>query len=178
MEELLKLFLSFVKVGSLSFGGAYSLIPVIENEVVKNHAWLNQEEFIKVLSMVETIPGAISIKFATYTGYKVAGIPGAIAANLGNMTPPVILILFFYYFYAYIEKFEYIKNTLAGIKYAVLGMILAVVYQYFLKNYSDWFGIVLFIVGFLLTVLFKMNPVYIVLIAGFVSFIVYKIKSV
>ena len=138
MDDLLKLFLSFLKVGSLSFGGAYSLIPIIENEAVIRHAWLDHDEFIRILSMVEVIPGAISIKFATYTGYKVAGIPGAIAANLGNLTPPVILIFLFYYFYSYIEKYEYVKKTLAGVKYAVLGMIMAVVYQYFLKNYSDW----------------------------------------
>jgi len=62
-DLLLKLFLSFLKVGSFSFGGAYSLIPLIERETVKNHNWLTQDEFLKVLGGVEVLPGAISIKF-------------------------------------------------------------------------------------------------------------------
>lgn len=178
MGELLNLFLAFLKVGSFSFGGAYSLLPVIESEVVTKHAWLNHDEFLKILTLVEVIPGAISIKFATYTGYKVAGIPGAIAANLGNLATPVILISFASYLYSYIENHEYIKQTLSGIKYAVLGMIMAVVYQYFLKNFSDWLGIVFFASGFILTIFFRLNPVYIVTIIGLASFVIYKIKSV
>lgn len=178
MEDLVKLFFSFLKVGSLSFGGAYSLLPVIESEIVTKHAWLNHDEFLKILSMVEVIPGAISIKFATYTGYKVAGIPGAIAANLGNLTPPVILISLASYFYSYIEDHEYIKNTLGGIKYAVLGMILAVVYQYFLKSNSDWLGFLFLAAGFILTVFFRLNPIYIVAITGIASFLIYKIKTI
>lgn len=176
MEELLKLFLAFLKVGSLSFGGAYSLLPVIENETVTHYGWLTNDEFLKVLSMVEIIPGAISIKFATYTGYKVAGIPGAIAANLGNLTTPIVLISFAAYFYKYIESHEYIKNALGGVKFAILGMILAIVYQYMLKSTGDWLGFVFLAAGFLLTVLFKLNPIYIVGITGFAAVIIYKFK--
>jgi chromate transporter len=176
MEDLVKLFLSFLKVGSLSFGGAYSLLPVIENETVVHHGWLSSEEFLKVLSMVEIIPGAISIKFATYTGYKVAGVPGVIAANLGNLTAPVVLISLAAYFYNYIESHEYIKSALSGVKFAILGMILAIVYQYTVKSYNDWLGLFFLAAGFVLTVFFKMNPVYIVGITGFAAIVIYKIR--
>lgn len=74
VEKLVKLIISFLKVGSFSFGGAYSLIPIIEKEVVTNHQWLTKDEFLKVLGMVAVFPGALLIKFATYTGYKTAGI--------------------------------------------------------------------------------------------------------
>ena len=177
MEDLLKLFFSFLKVGSLSFGGAYSLLPVIENETVVRHTWLTSDEFIKVLSMVEIIPGAISIKFATYTGYKVAGIPGVIVANLGNLTTPVILISLAAYFYSYIERHEYIRNALNGVKFAVLGMILAFVYQYTIKSYDDWLGFLFLAAGFILTIYFQLNPVYIVAITGIAAMIIYKLKA-
>ena len=177
MEDLLKLFISFLKVGSLSFGGAYSLLPVIENETVVHHAWLTNDEFLKVLSMVEIIPGAISIKFATYTGYKVAGIPGVIAANIGNLTVPAILISLGAYFYSYIENNEYVKKALGGVKFAILGMILAFVYQYTIKSYSDWLGFLFLAAGFILTIFLRLNPVYIVAIAGFASLIIYKFKA-
>ncbi len=176
MENLIALFLSFLKVGSLSFGGAYSLLPVIENETVVHHAWLTNDEFLKVLSMVEIIPGAISIKFATYTGYKVAGVPGVIAANLGNLFTPVVLISIAAYFYSYIEKHAYIKNALNGVKFAILGMILAFVYQYMIKSYSDWLGILFLAAGFALTIFFGLNPVYIVAISGIAAAVIYKLK--
>lgn len=176
MDELLKLFISFFKVGALSFGGAYSLIPVIENETVIQHSWLSADEFLKVLGMVEIVPGAISIKFATYTGYKAAGIPGAVAANLGNMTAPVILISLAAYFYSYIEKHEYIMNAFKGIKFAILGMILAIVYQYFIKSYADWSNIVFLALGFGLTIFLRLNPVYIIGISGLAAMLIYKIK--
>jgi chromate transporter len=176
MDELLKLFISFFKVGALSFGGAYSLIPVIESETVIRHSWLTADEFLKVLGMVEIIPGAISIKFATYTGYKAAGIPGAIVANLGNLTCPVILISIVAYTYSYIEKHEYIMNAFKGIKFAVLGMILAIVYQYFIKNYADWSNIIFLVLGFGLTIFFRLNPVYIIGISGLLAMLIYKIR--
>ncbi len=178
MEDLIKLFLSFLKVGSLSFGGAYSLLPVIEHETVVHHSWLTNDEFLKILSMVEIIPGAISIKFATYTGYKVAGIPGVIAANLGNLTAPVVLISLAAYFYSYIENHEYVKNALNGVKFAILGMILAIVYQYTIKSSNDWLGYLFLAAGFALTVFFRLNPVYIVAITGFAAVIIYKLKSI
>lgn len=94
IETLLNLFIAFLKVGSFSFGGAYSPTTLIEKEVVANHQWLTKDEFLKVLGMVEVFPGAISIKFATYRGFKSAGILGVIVANLGNLFTPALLILF------------------------------------------------------------------------------------
>jgi len=85
LNVLWDLFFSFFKVGMISFGGAYSLIPDIEREVVKNNNWLSPDELMNILSITGFVPGAISIKFATYTGYKMAGILGVLAANSGNL---------------------------------------------------------------------------------------------
>ena len=166
MNDLIDLYLSFLKVGTFSFGGAYSLIPIIEREIVKAHPWLTQDEFLRILSMVEVFTGAISIKFATYTGYKTAGIPGAIIANLGNMTVPMILILTASYFYPFIERNPVFLKAFEGIKYAVLGMILAIVYQYTLKNFSDWKNLIFLGTGFSFTLFLNLHPVFIVLISG------------
>ena len=82
---LFKLFLSFFRIGLFAIGGAYSFLPLIQREVVEKYHWLTKEEFLEVLGVVQIFPGAISIKFATYTGYKMAGVPGAIMANIGNL---------------------------------------------------------------------------------------------
>lgn len=166
MALFIELFISFMKVGSFSFGGAYSLIPLIEKEVVVNHQWLSNDEFLKVLGMVEVFPGAISIKFATYTGFKAAGIPGAIIANIGNLFMPVAIIMVATYFYAQYEKNEIVVKVFTGIKFAIVGMIGAVMYQYAIKNYVDVKSLIFLILGALLVLIFKLHPAYVVIIAG------------
>ncbi len=159
------LFLSFLKVGMLSFGGAYSLIPVIENEVVKNNHWLTPDEFMKVLGIVEFFPGAISIKFATYTGYKAGGILGAIAANLGNMIFPAGLIIIVYYTLNHFEKNEYVVRAFKGVKYAIIGMIMVIMAQYLFKGSFDYKYVIFLILGGLLVFL-KVQPVFIIIVSA------------
>ncbi len=171
IENLLNLFWAFIKVGTFSFGGAYSLIPLIEKEVVANHQWLTNDEFLKVLGMVEIFPGAISIKFATYTGYKTAGVLGAIAANLGNIFTPAIIILFATQIYSYYQNNEYVTKAFDGIKYIIIGMIAAIMYQYALKNGNHWQEFVLLALGAALILFLKLHPAYVVIIGALLGII-------
>lgn len=166
IENLLNLFIAFLKVGTFSFGGAYSLIPMIEKEIVTNHKWLNHDEFLKVLGMVEIIPGAISIKFATYTGYKTAGIIGALVANIGNLLPPAILILFVTQINSLYQQNESASKILKGIKLTIIGMIAALMYQYAVKNGNHWQDYALLAIGIGLTIFFKLHPVMVVIIGA------------
>ncbi len=172
MVILWEIFLSFLKVGMLSFGGAYSLIPVIEKEVVTNHQWLSNEEFLRVLGLVEFIPGAISIKFATYTGYKTAGIAGAIAANLGNMIFPAGLMIIIYYLLSWFEKNQYVMKAFEGIKYAVIGMIIMVMFQYLLKGTFNYKYLLLLVLGAIL-MYFKIHPAFIVVFAALIGILIF-----
>jgi chromate transporter len=166
MGQIIELLISFLKVGSFSFGGAYSLIPLIEREVVQNHNWLTQDEFLRVLGMVEVFPGAISIKFATYTGFKVAGVPGAIIANIGNFIMPATIIMVAAYFYTQYEKNEFVVKIFTGIKFAIVGMIAAIMYQYAVKNFVEVKSLLFLVIGALLILLFNLHPAFVVIIAG------------
>ncbi|HEX2865514.1 MAG TPA: chromate transporter [Ignavibacteriales bacterium] len=172
LNNLLELFISFLKVGSFSFGGAYSLIPLIETEVVQKHQWLSHNEFLKVLGMVEVIPGAISIKYATYTGYKVAGIWGIIAANLGNMFMPVAIISLAAYFYSMFEKNKYVFKSFEGVKFAVIGMIMAIMARYLFSSFSNWKGVLFIAFGFALTYWLKLHPIAVVVGAALAALLV------
>jgi len=169
-SNLLNLFISFFKVGLLSFGGAYSLVPIIESEVVRNNHWLNQDEFLQILGIVQVIPGAISIKFATYTGFKVAGIFGAIVANIGNLLFPAFLIIVVYFAYDAFHKNIYFKQILTGIKYAVIGMVIMIMFRYLFQKELNYKTIIFVIVGAGLT-FFEIHPAYIVLIIGILAFL-------
>jgi len=172
LVKLLELFVSFFKVGSFSFGGAYSLLPLIEIEVVKNHQWLKPDEFLKVLGLVEVFPGAISIKYATYTGFKVAGVLGVIAANLGNLIVPATVIMLAVYFLDYFQKNELVMKAFNGIKYAVIGMVAALIYEYGAKNVAELKGVLIILIGFSLVFFLKLHPAYVVIISAVIALII------
>ena len=172
MTQFIELFISFFKVGSFSFGGAFSLIPLIEKEVVQNHNWLSRDDFLKVLGMSEVFPGAISIKFATYTGYKVAGIPGAIVANIGNFIMPATIIMIAAYFYTQYEKNVTVVKAFNGIKYAMIGMIFAIMYQYAVVNFAEAKSIIFMVLGASMVLIFNLHPAYVVIISGVLAIFV------
>ncbi|OGU59021.1 MAG: chromate transporter [Ignavibacteria bacterium GWF2_33_9] len=168
-----KLFISFLKVGTFAFGGAYSLLPIIENEVVTKHAWLTNPEFMKVLGMVEIVPGAISIKYATYVGYKAAGIPGVIAANVGNLVSPIIIMLFMYKFYDTFSQNKYVQKAFMGLQFLIMGMILAIVVKYVQNQFADYKQIIFLILGFSLMLFLKLSPIYIILIGILLAMVIF-----
>lgn len=160
---LLQLFIAFLKIGLFAFGGAYSFVPLIEREVVQNHQWLAKTEFVEILGIVKVFPGAISIKFATYTGYKVAGVPGALVANFANILAPVLFIMAASFLYSKYKDVPFVKGSLEMIQYAVFAMIIAVGIQL-----VDKVGIIhlknLFVVlvAFVLFIFTKTHPAFII----------------
>lgn len=171
---LVKLFLAFLKIGLFAFGGAYSFVPLIEREVVVNNHWLTKSEFMEILGFVKVFPGAISIKFATYTGYKVAGIPGAIVANTANIMAPVIFIMAVSILYSKYKDVPFIKGSLGMIQYAVFALIIAVGLQ--LVDKAGVFQLknaLVVLVAFAFFILTKIHPAFIIVGAaiygGFLS---------
>lgn len=121
---LIKLFLSFIKIGILGFGGGYAMIPLIQNEIVKNN-WLTELEFIEIISIAEITPGPIAINSATYVGYKVYGVFGSILATLGVTLPSLILLILISNFFFKNYNHKAVKNMLEFIKPVVAGLILS-----------------------------------------------------
>lgn len=164
---LFRLFLSFLKVGFFAIGGAYSFLPLIEKEVVQRYQWLSKEEFLEVLGMVKIFPGAISIKYATYTGYKIAGIWGAVAANVGNFLAPAFLIAFASFLYLRYKNIPPVKNAFETIQLAVFAMIMAVAFQTVNPvKLLQLKSILIIILSFILFIYTKIEPALIIALAG------------
>lgn len=165
--EVVNLFFAFFRVGLCAIGGAYSFLPLIEKEVVERYHWLTKEEFLDVLGIVKIFPGAISIKYATYTGYKIAGLPGLIIANLGNLLAPALLIVFASFFYTKYKHLPSIKNAFSMIQLTIFAMIIAVAFQVtninLLVHPKNAFIVILSFILFLYT---KLHPVFIIIGAG------------
>lgn len=121
---LLQLFFSFFKVGLFGIGGAYALIPLLEREIVTNNHWLTTDEFLRVTGLTQALPGAISMKLATYTGQKVAGMAGIATANLGIMLPPVIATLILVAVLRGAGELPFARSFLRGVQAATWGLII------------------------------------------------------
>jgi chromate transporter len=168
---LFKLFLAFLRVGIFAIGGAYSFLPLVEREVVQRYNWLTREEFLDVLGMVKLFPGAISIKYATYTGYKMAGVPGIIVANLGNFLAPVIIIMFATGLYARYKNSPGIKGAFSMIQLAVFAMIVAVAFQLVnVGQLTQWRNLLVITVSFAIFLYTSVHPALIIIAAGILGF--------
>jgi chromate transporter len=164
---LLRLFFVFFKVGLFAIGGAYSFLPLVQREVVESHKWLSKPEFLEVTGMVELFPGAISIKFATYTGYKVAGVPGALVANLANLLPPVLFMMAASLIYARCAGRPAVQGALLMVRYAVFAMIIAIAIKLVDASHLLQLKVLVAVVAaFLLLVVAKVHPALVIVAAA------------
>lgn len=119
----LEIFLSFFQIGLFSIGGGYAALPLIENQVIEVHNWLTIEEFADLLTISQMTPGPIAINASTFVGTKVAGLPGAVIATIGCVTPSCIIVLILSYFYFKYKNLSSIQGVLKGLRPAVVSLI-------------------------------------------------------
>ena len=124
MNIFLDLFLTFAKIGLFTFGGGYAMISVIEHNCVERKKWITHEEMMDMTVIAESTPGPIAINCATFTGYKIAGMPGAVAATLGMIVPSFIIIYLISMFLENFLEVTFVANAFRGIKIAVGLLIL------------------------------------------------------
>lgn len=164
---LWELFLVFFRVGLFAIGGAYSFLPLLEKEVVEKYHWLTRDEFLDVLGMVKIFPGAISVKYATYAGYKIKGISGAIIANLGNLLAPAVLVILASVFYAKYKNLPAFKNIFHTIQLVIFSMIIAVAFQLInVHQLVQLRSLLIIVISFILFTYTKAHPAWIILGMG------------
>ncbi|HAS72920.1 MAG TPA: chromate transporter [Clostridiales bacterium UBA8960] len=168
---LSELFLAFFKVGLLSFGGGYTLIPLIEQQVVDVYGWLSPDEYAKILGASQMIPGAISIKFATYVGYKEAGVLGIIVSILGSLIVPILLIVLLFGLLTKGSTFKYGNKILLGVKGATWGLVVGFGLQMMKGVQNDVKLIALGVLATVLTVVFGLSPAVVILVGGALGFL-------
>ena len=123
MPLLLDLFLTFLKIGAVSFGGGYAMIPVISDEVI-SHAWMLESEVVNFVAIAESTPGPIAVNMATLIGTQQAGILGAIFATLGVVLPAFIIILIVASVLSGLLKFAGVQGFLSGVRPVVISLIM------------------------------------------------------
>lgn len=121
---LIKLFISFFKIGLFSFGGGYAALPLIQQEVVTQNGWLGVSEFNDLITISQMTPGPIALNSATFVGQRVAGFPGSLAATIGCILPSAIIVGALSYFYKKYKDLDLMTEVLKFLRPAIVVMIL------------------------------------------------------
>lgn len=172
----LQLFVSFLQVGLFSIGGGYATMPLIQNQVVELHPWLTLQEFTDLITISQMTPGPIAVNSATFVGIRIAGIPGAIVATLGCITPALVLVSLLAYVYNKYKDISVLQNVLACLRPVVVSLILvaglSILAMVLFNDQApalqavDWIGAGSFAVAFVLLRKFKWNPILTMCLCG------------
>ena len=159
MQDLITLFLTFMKIGAVNFGGGYSMLPLLERELVEDRKWLTSEEIMDYFAIGQCTPGIIAINVSTFVGNKRAGIPGGIIASLGFLSIPVAIVLLIAAFLTNFADIPAVQHAFAGIRVCVCVLILQAVLRLWNKAIVDKKTLVLYILILVLTVFSKQLPI-------------------
>lgn len=162
MRQLFELFATFFKIGGLTFGGGYAMLPIIQKEVVENKKWAKGTEVLDYYAIGQTTPGTIAINTATFIGYKVKGISGAVAATFGMVAPSLIIITLIASFVFEFEENEYVQSAFGGIRVAVTALVLNTVIKMCKKSVKDVLGWFVFAAAFIAVAYFGISPLWII----------------
>lgn len=170
MKLLVQLFLIFAKMGAITFGGGYAMLPILQREVVDNHHWVSDEELMDYYALGQVTPGMIAVNVATFIGLKLKGFWGGIFATLGVITPSMIIITTIAMFLTRFEENPYVVHAFTGIRACVCVLILDAVLKLGKKSVKDKRTLFIFLVILCLSLFAPVSPVFSVIAAGMAGF--------
>lgn len=163
---LWQLFVSFAKVGVLTFGGGYAMIPMLEREIVDRRGWATSEELMDYYAVGQCTPGVIAVNTATFIGYKTAGNLGGIVATLGVVFPSLLIITVIAGIIQNFSDIPAVKSAFAGIRVCVCVLIFNSVVKLWKGAVKDKATLVLCLLVFGLSVFFSVSPIVFVLLCA------------
>lgn len=173
-KVLLQIFVIFFKIGAFTFGGGLAMLPLVKQEIVDKKNWVSTQEFVDIVAVAMTAPGAIIINSAVYVGYKIKGSAGSLAAVLGAALPSFSVILVIAVFFLQFQNLFWVEALFSGIRPAVGALIAAAVFKVGRPSLTNTKSLA-FIVLFLLFALFlEFHPILIIVIGSFTGLLFYR----
>lgn len=179
----LQLFYTFFKIGLFGFGGGYAMLSMIQGEVVTQYGWLTAQEFTDIVAISQMTPGPIGINAATYVGFTATGsIFGSIIATFAVILPSFILMLTISKFFLKYQKHPVVEAIFSGLRPAVVGLLASAALVLMTNEnfgspikdtYQFVISVIIFIVAFIGTRKYKINPILMILACGLAGFFLY-----
>ena len=159
MNDLLDLYITFVKIGCVNFGGGYAMLPLLERELVDKRHWTTMDDLRDYFSIGQCTPGIIALNVSTFIGEKKAGIIGALCSTGGFLTGPIAIILVIAAFMQNFANLPVVQHAFAGIRVCVCVLIVQAVMRLWKKSVVDKFTLVLYLVIFALNAFSGVLPI-------------------
>lgn len=166
MKLLLQMFLTFAKVGVMTFGGGYAMLPILQREVVENKGWATEEELMDYFAIGQCTPGVIAVNTATFIGQKLRGTLGAIFATCGVIFPSLVIISLLAGVIEAFSHLVWVQNAFGGIRVCVCVLITNAVVKLYKKAVLDIPSFIIFLLVALGSVFLDISPVIFVAVAA------------
>lgn len=159
---LAQLFLSFAKIGVMTFGGGLAMLPMLERELVEDRKWVTNEEILDYYAVGQCTPGIIAVNTATFVGYKKSKVLGAVIATLGMVFPSLVIITVIAAVLSNFADIPAVQHAFAGIRIAVCALIASAVIKLAKSNVKSLSQIIIAVAAFVVIAVFGANPVVVV----------------
>ena len=176
MRKLIKLYLTFARIGLFTFGGGYSMIPMFTRDIVEKRGWLSETELTDFISVGQCLPGIFAVNTSLFIGHKQHGRAGGIAAALGMISPSILIILLIAAFIANFSDLPAVQNAFAGIRVCVCVLILNAVIKLFKSAIIDKASLAVYIIVIAVSVFTSTPVALIVIAAGIAGVAISKIR--
>lgn len=165
-KKLCDLYISFFKIGGLTFGGGLAMLPMLQREVVQKHQWCTEEELLDIYAIGQCTPGIIAVNTATYVGYQQAGFLGSVAGTLGMVSPSLIIICLVASILKSFIDLPVVLHALAGIRIVVCALMMNTVFTMAKKGIIDKLGGLVFVIAFVLACFTPIPTALVIVLAG------------
>ncbi len=178
MKEHLQLFWAFFKVGALTFGGGYAMLPILQRDIVETKKWATEEEVMDYYAMAQCLPGIIMVNTSVFIGRHRKGTAGGIVAGLASTLPSLIIITIIAVFLQAFAEYAVVQNAFAGIRACVVVLIANAVIKLWKSAMVDWKSIVIiFLPVFLLSAFTGVSPILLVVAAAAAGIVITALSS-
>ena len=164
MNILARLFFSFAKVGVMTFGGGYAMLPILQREIAESKHWATDEELMDYYAVGQCTPGVIAVNTATFIGKKQAGIWGGIIATLGVVFPSLVIITVIAAVLTGFADIQAVKSAFAAVRVCVCVLIFNSVVKLWKKAVVDKPTLIICLAVFILSVFLDISPIVYVLL--------------
>ncbi len=177
MKELLKMFFAFAKIGAVTFGGGYAMLPILQRDIVNKHGWATDDELMDYFAIGQCTPGIIAVNTATFIGHKHKGFWGAIFATLGVVSPSVLILTIIAAFVTNYADIPAVAHAFAGIRACVCVLILNAVLKLRKSALKDKWTYIIFGAVFALALFLNIPSAILVVLAGVAGLLIKKLAK-
>ena len=165
-STLLKLFLTFLKIGAFTFGGGYAMIPLIQKEAVEKQQWVTDDDILEIIAIAESTPGPIAINAATFVGFRTCGFWGAFCATFGVVLPSFMIITIISRVLQQFQELRAVRYAFMGIRAGVLALILKALWGMYRKCPKHPMAYVIAAMAFVLVALLDVDVMLVILLCA------------